>query len=345
MPTEDPDIDVSTIDHLIKPYLDSTSGTSIRKFGSGQSNPTYLIEAGESKLVLRTKPAGALLKSAHDVGREFRVMKALEYTGLPVPRMIAFVDGDESPVGRDCFLMEHVAGRVFHDPALPGLNRAERKKVFDGMNDTLVKLHQIDPGAIGLGDFGRPGNYFQRQTSVWTRQYRSSRFRSNEDMDFLIEWLVQNMPVDDGVVTLVHGDFRLDNLIFKDETLEVAALLDWEISTLGHPFADISYQCMQWRMPYEGGLLGLGGLDRGSLGIPIEDEFVQRFCDRTLMPYPSNWNFYLAFGYFRLAAILEGVARRAVDGTASNPKMAVEYGECVPVLAQMAVGLAKERSS
>ena len=344
MRQEGTEIDVRGIAPLIERHLGSVDGARVRKFGSGQSNPTYLVETAKRKLVLRTRPPGALLKSAHNVQREFKVMQALESTGVPVPRMIEFLAEDASPIGRDCFLMEHVSGRVFFDPALPSLTRAERATVFDGMNNVLASLGGIDPDGIGLGAFGRTGNYFQRQTSVWTRQYLASRSEPDENMDFVIEWLGGNMPSDDGRVALIHGDFRLDNMIFDGQTLEVLALLDWELSTLGHPIADIAYQCMQWRMPNKGGLRGLGGLDRAALGIPSEDEYLKRFCDRSALPYPQNWTFLLVFGFFRLAAILEGVARRGADGSASNPRSALEYGKSVPVLAEMAADLARRES-
>jgi aminoglycoside phosphotransferase (APT) family kinase protein len=285
--------------------------------------------------VLRAKPPGPLLKSAHQVEREYRVMAALASTEVPVPRVLALAEDAESPIGRAFFVMEHLDGRIFWDPALPGLDPTERAAVYDAMNATLAALHSVDVAAVGLSDFGRPGNYFARQTDRWMRQYRASAPAPNPDMERLMGWLPGHVPPDDGQVALVHGDFRLDNIIFAPDAPRVIALLDWELSTLGHPLADLAYQCMQWRLPHDGGMRGLGGLDRAALGLPSEEAYVARYCARRGLEGIGDWPFFLAFSFFRLAAILEGVVRRAHDGNASNPETARLYATAIPVLARM----------
>lgn len=310
---------------------------AIRKFGTGQSNPTYLVERGGVSSVLRTKPPGRLLRSAHLVEREFRVMKALKGSDVPVPEMIALADDRASPTGRACFLMERVEGRVFYDPLLPELERAERRSVYDQMNQVLAALHELDPAESELSDFGKPGDYFARQARRWTEQYLASRMKPDANMDRLIEWLASNLPPDDGQAAIVHGDYRLDNMIFAGDPPIVRALIDWELSTLGHPMADLAYQCMQWRLPHDARPPGLGAADRAGLGLPEEREYVECYCQTRSAPFPENWTFYLVFAFFRFAAILEGVARRASDGNASNPEAAAEYGRTAPVLARMAV--------
>ncbi len=312
---------------------------AIEKFGSGQSNPTYLIKSSKGLFVLRAKPPGRLLKSAHLVEREFRVMRALRDTIVPVPRMHLLVEDDESPIGRAFFVMEHVDGEVFYDPALPQASKEARAAIYESMCGVLADLHSVDFQDIGLDDFGRPGNYFERQTIRWTKQYRASKFRDLPQMDKLIDWLGANIPPEDGQSSLVHGDFRLDNMIFDVERRSVAALIDWELSTLGHPMADLAYQCMQWRLSKSSSLRGLGGVDRASLGIPSEKEYVSMYCARRSIDNPKSWTFFLAFAFFRFAAILEGVARRALDGNASNPDTARAYGEMVPALTDLAIEL------
>jgi aminoglycoside phosphotransferase (APT) family kinase protein len=308
------------------------------KFGDGQSNPSYHLFAKSGEYVLRAKPPGELLKSAHQVDREYRVMKALAGTGVPVPRMDFLADGD-NPLGRMFFVMEYLPGRIFWDPALPEVaDPAERGAIYDAMNATLAALHEVDVDAVGLRDFGAPGNYFQRQTDRWSKQYCASVLEPNADMDRLMDWLQANMPEDE-TSRLVHGDYRLDNMIFAPDAARVIAVLDWEISTLGHPLADLAYQCMQWRLPHGGGMKGLGGLDRTAIGLPTEAAYVRRYCDRRGIGEIANWNFYLAFSFFRLAAILMGVVRRAHDGNASNPGRAREMAQAIPVLAKMATDL------
>ncbi|UVK40615.1 phosphotransferase family protein [Mesorhizobium sp. AR10] len=328
----------------LAPYLEAEipgfSGLrSIEKFKSGQSNPTYLLVAASGNYVLRAKPPGQLLKSAHQVDREFRVMRALSTTAVPVPAML-HLTSEESPIGRMFYVMDFIDGRIFWDPALPEASgNDERAAIYDAMNGTLAALHDVDVEAAGLGDFGRPGSYFERQLTRWTGQYRAAETDAVADMDRLIAWLETHMPADDGLVSLVHGDYRLDNMIFASDRPQVLAVLDWELSTLGHPFADIAYQCMQWRLPHASGFRGLGGIDRAALGLPSEQDYVAAYCWRRGLDGIGNWNFFLAFSFFRLAAICQGVYRRALDGNASNPEKAKTYGEAVKLLAGLAVKL------
>lgn len=312
---------------------------AVEKFATGQSNPTYRLRAGSGDYVLRAKPPGALLKSAHLVEREYRVMAALAGSGVPVARMFALATDEQSPIGRAFFVMEYLEGRIFWDPALPELDVGARGAIYDAMNAVLAKLHALDVQAIGLSDFGRPGNYFARQTDRWARQYRASASAPSRDVERLIDWLEAGMPGDDGQAALVHGDYRLDNMIFAPDRAQVIGLLDWELATLGHPLADLAYQCMQWRLPADAGMRGLGGLDRRALGLPDESSYIAAYCARRGMDVPENWNFYLGFSYFRLIAILEGVVRRAEEGNASNPQTARRYAEAIPVLVGQALAL------
>ncbi len=312
---------------------------TIAKFPSGQSNPTYSITAASGRYVLRAKPPGELLKSAHQVDREFRVMKALAGTGVPVPNVLHLA-GEDSPIGRMFYVMEHVDGRIFWDPALPdAADNRERTAIYDAMNRVLAALHSVDPGAVGLADFGKPGSYFERQFARWSGQYRASETETLPAMEQLIAWLDQHPTEDDGKVSLVHGDYRLDNMIFAPDRPEVAAVLDWELSTLGHPYADLAYQCMQWRLPHASGFRGLGGIDRAAFGLPSEAEYVEAYCRRRGLSGIDNWVYCLAFSFFRLAAICQGVYKRGLDGNASNPEKARTYGEAVKLLSALAVGV------
>jgi aminoglycoside phosphotransferase (APT) family kinase protein len=307
------------------------------KFDTGQSNPTYRLDAASGCYVLRAKPPGKLLKSAHMVEREFRVMAALAGSAVPVPRMYCLVDDATSPIGRAFFIMEFLAGRVFWDPALPELRKAERGEIYRAMNAVLADLHSVDISAVGLSDFGKPGNYFARQCGRWSAQYRASALVPSADMERTMTWLAANLPPDDGQIALVHGDFRLDNMIFHRSEPRVIGLLDWELSTLGHPLADLAYQCSQWRLPHVGGMRGLGGLDRAALGLPGEADYVAAYLRRRGLGRIDNWQFYTAFSLFRIAAILTGVVRRAHDGNASNPDSARSYADAIPVLAAKAI--------
>ncbi|GMG88409.1 phosphotransferase [Biformimicrobium ophioploci] len=306
---------------------------ALEKFTGGQSNPTYMVQASSGKYVLRRKPSGDLLKSAHAVDREFRVMSALANSAVPVAGTYHLCC-DENVVGSMFYLMEFIDGRVFWDPALPGVDPAQRAAIYSEMNRVLAALHSIDIEAAGLSDYGRPGNYFERQVGRWTRQYRASETERIPAMETLISWLPENLPTDDGRVSLVHGDFRLDNMLFHPTESRVLALVDWELSTLGHPFADLAYQCMQLRMPHDGIMPGLGGMDRKALGIPTEQEYLAEYCKRMDIEHIPNWSFYLAFSFFRFAAILQGVKKRAIDGNASSEK-AHKMGALVKPLADM----------
>ena len=305
------------------------------KFAGGQSNPTFKISAGSGEYVLRRKPPGELLKSAHAVDREYRVLSALADTDVPVAQVYHLCE-DDAIIGSMFYLMEYMQGRVLWDPALPNMSTVQRGEIFDQMNQVLVSLHSVDIEAAGLQDYGRPGNYFARQISRWTKQYQASEMETIADMDRLIDWLPENTPEDDGKLVLAHGDFRLDNMMFHATESQPIALLDWELSTLGHPYADLAYQCMQLRLDNDSVLAGLGGVDRRALGIPSEQDYVALYCQRMGIESIPNWNFYVIFSMFRFAAILEGVGQRALGGNASSDK-AAQMRELVKPLAKMAV--------
>ena len=315
----------------------------LQKFAGSQSNPTFLLEARSGKYVLRRKPPGQVLKSAHAVDREFRVIAALAATEVPVARAIHLCSDDEV-IGSMFYLMSYVPGRIFWDAALPELHPEQRPAIYDAMNRTLSALHSVNVDTVGLGDYGKPGNYFERQISMWTRQYQLSETENIPAMNYMLDWLPHNTPPDDGRVCLIHGDFRIDNMIFHPVEAEVAALIDWELSTLGHPMADLAYHCMSMRLPALSNMKGLGGKDRAELNIPSEEAFIARYCERTGLAGVEHWPFYLAFSYFRLAAIVQGVMKRALDGNASSQK-ALEVGKMARPLAEMAVAVLKTGSS
>ena len=308
------------------------------KTPSGQSNPTFVLASPSGRYVLRKKPPGQLLKSAHAVDREYRVMKALQDTEVPVPRMLILCE-DESVLGTAFFVMEFVDGCVFWDPSLPEFDRAQRGKLYDEQNRALAALHLLDPGALGLADFGKAGSYFARQRDRWTKQYRASQTEHLPDMETLISWLEENEPPDDGRASLVHGDYRIDNMIFKPDGSRLLAVIDWELSTIGHPFSDLAYQCMQWRFPNHETMRGLADVDRKALGIPTEQDYIASYCERVGIAGIPNWDFYLAFSFFRLAAIVQGVKKRGLEGNASNPEKALQSGERVPLMAKMGVAV------
>nr|WP_246455667.1 phosphotransferase family protein [Sulfitobacter aestuariivivens] len=314
---------------------------AIDKFSDGQSNPTYKLTSGAKQFVLRAKPPGKLLKSAHAVDREFRVMQGLAKTNVAVPKMLHLSD-DDSPMGTQFFVMEMVKGRIFWDPALPDLDNNARGRVYDAMNNTLAALHSVDPEAVGLGDYGKPGNYFERQVGRWSGQYRAAETDKLEDADWVMDWLEANMVPDDGASSIVHGDYRIDNMIFAPNREVVAAVLDWELSTLGHPLADLAYQCMHWRLPNSGHFRGLAGVDRAGIGLPTEDEYVDLYCERRGIKRPANWTFYLVFSYFRLLAILQGVLKRGLDGNASNPRDSEMMRHVIALMAGEARRLAND---
>jgi aminoglycoside phosphotransferase (APT) family kinase protein len=311
-----------------------------KKFAGGQSNPTFEINAKSGRYVLRRKPPGELLKSAHAVDREFRVIQALAETDVPVVD-VYHLCADNSVIGSMFYLMEFIEGTVYWDAALPDLTNQQRSRMYDEMNRVLALMHSIDIDAVGLSDYGKPGNYYARQMSRWSKQYLASTTEPIDAMDALIEWLSANMPEDDGKISLAHGDYRLDNMMFDPKTNTVLAVVDWELSTLGHPYADLAYQCMQLRLPSGGDLSGLFGLDRNAIGIPTEKEYVAQYCERMGIDKIDNWPFYIAFSFFRLAAILQGVKKRALDGNASSPK-ALAIGALVKPLAEMAIAMLDE---
>jgi aminoglycoside phosphotransferase (APT) family kinase protein len=307
------------------------------KFARGQSNPTFLLTAGSGQYVLRRQPPGELLPSAHAVDREFRVIKALRDTGVPVPRAIHLCE-DREVIGSMFYVMSYVEGRIFWNPALPELDTAGRAGIYDEANRVLAILHEVDTEAVGLGDYGYPGNYYERQISRWTKQYRLAETEPIEAMDRLMAWLPEHLPDDDGQVSLIHGDYRLENIIFHPDRPAALAVLDWELSTLGHPYSDLAHQCLQLRLGKNAVIAGLGDIDRTALGIPSEADYLEAYCRRRGLGKIRNWNFYMIFSFFRLAAILQGVLKRAIDGNASSPR-AFEYGALTPALASMAVDL------
>src|SRR3954471_18897613 len=303
----------------------------LKQFKGGQSNPTYLIAAADGRrFVLRRKPPGKLLPSAHAVEREFRVISALHPTGFPVARPHVLCE-DESVIGTAFYVMDFVEGRVLRDQSLPGMSKAERGAIWDELNRVIARLHSIDFGAIGLDSFGKPGNYIERQVARWTRQYQASETEPMEAMNNLIAWLPRNIPPETGT-SVVHGDFRLDNAIYHPSEPRILAVLDWELSTLGDPLADFAYHCMSWHIP-PGQFRGIAGLDLAQLGIPTEAEYVRRYCERTKRAAidPSHWDFYLAYNLFRIAAILQGIMKRVVDGTAASAHAKDAGGRAKPM--------------
>jgi len=297
----------------------------IEQFKGGQSNPTYKLVTPGATYVMRSKPgpASKLLPSAHAIEREYRVMSALASQGLPVPHMLALCE-DEAVIGRAFYVMSFVEGRVLWDPSLPGMDKPERGAIYDEMNRVIAALHRVDVSAAGLADYGKAGSYFERQIARWSKQYLASVTQPIEAMEHLLAWLPVHLPAsarDESKMAVVHGDYRLDNLVFHPSQPRVLAVLDWELSTLGHPLADFSYHCMAWHIPSEM-FRGIGGLELAALGIPSERDYVRRYCERSGLATPEalagDWNFYLAYNLFRIAAILQGIAKRAEDGTASS---------------------------
>ncbi|EED34949.1 aminoglycoside phosphotransferase [Luminiphilus syltensis NOR5-1B] len=330
-------MDLPALDAWLREHVGDFDGSlQAEKFAGGQSNPTFKLTAGAQQYVLRRKPPGELLKSAHAVDREFKVISALYGSQVPVAKPIALCE-DESVIGSMFYVMEFIEGRVFWDPALPELSNSERAQAYDEMNRVLAALHEVDVDAVGLGDYGRPGNYFERQVSRWTKQYRASETETIESMEILLKWLPENMPEDDGRVALVHGDYRLDNVMFHPTEMKIIGVLDWELSTLGNPIADLAYQVMAWQLPRDGGVSGLADVDRAALSIPSDDVYIQQYCERTGRAAIPDWNFYIAFCFFRLAAILQGVKKRALQGNASSEE-ALSRGEQVKPLADLGVG-------
>ncbi|GAB2491400.1 phosphotransferase [Comamonas humi] len=318
--------------YLFKKGLADADPIDVSVLAGGQSNPTFRIDVGKGRqYVLRKKPAGALLASAHAIDREFRVMKALADTGVPVPRMLDYCE-DATLLGTPFYVMEFLQGRVFMDQGLPGMNNAERLAIYREMNRVIAALHAVDYKAVGLGDYGKEGNYVGRQIARWTRQCQESTLSVSESMHKLMDWLPEHLPAGDET-TLVHGDYRLDNLIFHPTEARVIGVLDWELSTLGHPLADLAYQCMGWRIPHDL-WRGIGGLDLAKLGIPSEGQYVKWYGDATGRDAAGHWDFYIAYNLFRMAAILHGIAQRAAEGNAAAAD-AVETGRKAGPLADL----------
>jgi len=326
--------DAARLEAYLREHVAGFAGPlMVEQFKGGQSNPTYRLSAGGRHYVLRRKPPGKLLASAHAVDREYRVITALAGSAVPVAKTYCLCQ-DESVIGTAFYVMEWVDGRVLWDPTLPGLASAQRTAIYDEMNRVIAALHRVDYKAAGLEDYGKPGNYFERQISRWTKQYRASETEKIDAMDQLITWLPANIPPGDET-TIVHGDFRLDNVIFHATEPRIVAVLDWELSTLGHPLADFSYHCMNWHLP-AGAMRGLGGADVAALGIPAEADYVKTYCARTGRgPIdPDHWDFYMAYNLFRMAGILQGIMGRVVDGTAASAH-ALEMGKGARTLAEL----------
>ena len=329
-------VDAAALELYLRAHLDGFRGPlEIRQFEGGQSNPTYFLRASSGDYVLRKKPAGQLLPSAHQVEREFRVMMALADTTVPVPRTLLMCD-DAAVIGTPFFVMACVDGRVFRQPHMPGVSAAERSAMYDNMADVLARLHSVDVNLVGLGDFGKPGNYYQRQIARWSQQYVAAKTGEIPSMDRLVEWLPAHIP-QDTETTIVHGDYRVENLIFHRTEPRIVAILDWELSTLGHPLADLSYNCLSYHLPAEA--LGIvAGEDADRDGMPDEKSYVEAYCRRTGRPRIPDWNFYLAFSMFRLASILQGVYARGLQGNAAS-RYALERGAAARLIADKAWSL------
>lgn len=325
-------------DYLSKNLQGFKGPVQSRKFAGGQSNPTYLLTSPSGQYVLRRKPPGQLLASAHAVDREFRVLQALQDSDVPVARPLLLC-ADDNIAGSMFYLMQYVEGRILWDPALPDSSKTERGLLFHEMLRVLAAIHEIDLESSGLSDFGKPGNYFERQIGRWSKQYRAAETEHMAAMEHLLQWLPANVPADDGQVSLIHGDFRIDNLIFHPQEPRALAVLDWELSTLGHPLADLAYFCMCLRMPRDGRMKGLAGMPIAELGIPNELEMVDYYCSLRGLPGIDHWHFYLAFSMFRLSAICQGVMKRALDGNAANQD-AVDTGRMARPLAELGASLA-----
>ncbi|MEO0369448.1 MAG: phosphotransferase family protein [Pseudomonadota bacterium] len=334
MDTVDFDVDALR-GYLAAHWQGFTQLDEVQKFSVGQSNPTYLLFTNLGKYVMRRQPFGKLLKSAHQVDREFRVMASLPDVPLPTMELLCT---DTDIIGSMFFVMSFVDGTQYVDPSFPELESAERAAYYDDAIDTLAKIHDADLQKTGLHDFGKGTGFFSRQIALWTKQYELSFTDVRPDMDHLIDWLPKNQPIDDGKVTLIHGDYKFDNMLFAKDQPKVSAVLDWELSTLGHPVADLAYFCMCLRMPELGFIRGLGDIDRAAHGIPAEQTLVSRYCAARSMDEITNWSFYLAFSFFRLASISQGVYSRHMKGNASSGD-AKHAGKVTDVLASLGAEL------
>ena len=341
--------DVDALTQWLNQNLPGFAGPlTVEAFKGGQSNPTYKLTTTSQSYVMRAKPApvAKLLPSAHAIEREFAVMSGLYGTDVPVPRMYCLCK-DESVIGRAFYVMEFMQGRILWDQALPGMTPSERADIYKEMNRVISALHTVNFAERGLGAYGKPGNFFERQIGRWSKQYVASITQPIEEMDKLMDWLPRNIPEmgrAENMVSVVHGDYRLDNLMFHPTEPRIVAVLDWELSTLGHPLGDFSYHCMAWHIP-PGAFRGIGGLDLASLGIPSEDEYIRLYCTRTGLVTPdalkADWNFYMAYNLFRIAAILQGIAKRVEAGTAASAQAASSGAGAKP-LAQMAWKFAQQ---
>jgi aminoglycoside phosphotransferase (APT) family kinase protein len=331
--------DVAALTEYMRQHVEGFDASSadsliVEQFKGGQSNPTFKLTAGNQRYVMRAKPgpSAKLLPSAHAIEREFKVMNALNKAGFPAARQYALCN-DEAVLGRAFYIMEFVDGRVLWDQSLPGMTQLQRGEIYDELNRVIAQLHNIDYAAIGLAEYGKPGNYFARQIDRWTKQYRASETEKIEAMDNLIAWLPHHIPPGEDT-SIVHGDYRLDNMMFHPTEPRILAVLDWELSTLGHPLADFSYHCMSWHVS-PGQFRGIAGLDHQALGIPSEQEYIAKYCERTGKTIrPEDFNFYLAYNLFRMAGILQGIMKRYVDGTASSAQ-AKKSGEAARPMAEL----------
>ncbi|WP_046116233.1 phosphotransferase [Aquincola tertiaricarbonis] len=336
--------DVDRLDAYLRQHIAGyAGGTQVEQFNGGQSNPTFKLGTADGRqYVLRRKPPGVLLPSAHAVDREYRVIRALAGTEVPVAPAHLLCE-DTEVIGSMFYVMDCVEGRILWDPQLPGMAPAERTALYDELNRVMAALHRVDPAAVGLADHGKPGRYLERQIDRWSRQYRASETEKIEAADALIDWLPRHLPTADETPRIVHGDFRIDNVIFHPTEPRVLAVLDWELSTLGDPLADFAYHCMTWHMP-GGATRGLAGVDLAALGIPTEADYLQRYLQRTGHPQavsPAVWGYYLVFNMFRLVGILQGVMARALQGNASNTR-ALEAGRRARPMAEQAWAMARQ---
>ncbi len=331
--TDTQTLDAGVVADYLSDKIEWFSGPiEVEKFQVGQSNPTFLLKTPAKNFVLRRKPPGVLLKSAHAVDREFRVQSALAGSDVPVAKVYHLCE-DDDVIGSMFYVMDHVNGRNHTMPTMPDEDNTMRTGVIGEMNRVLAALHDVNIDAVGLSDYGPPGNYFERQIGRWSKQYRASETDDVPAMNALMSMLAEQMPADDGQRTLVHGDYRIDNMMFAKDGPECLAVLDWELSTTGHPYADLAAVIMQWQMPSTTEGRGLQGIDRAALGLPTDGAFIGAYCKRRGIGEIDNFGFYLAFNFFRMAAIIQGVLKRALDGNASNPERGKQMGQYVPVFA------------
>lgn len=326
-------LDAARVAEYLSDKIEGFSGPiEVEKFQVGQSNPTFLLKTAAKNYVLRRKPPGILLKSAHAVDREFRVQSALADTDVPVAKMYHLCE-DDDVIGSMFYVMDAIDGRNHTLPTMPDVDNDRRGAVIGEMNRVLAALHDVNIETVGLSDYGAPGNYYERQIGRWTKQYRASETEDVPAMNALMERLVEQMPADDGQRTLVHGDYRIDNMMFEHDGPKCLAVLDWELSTTGHPYADLAAVIMQWQMPANKEGRGFAGIDRHAIGVPSDEEFIASYCERRGIGPIDNFGFYLAFNFFRMTGIIQGVLKRALDGNASNPERGIQMGQYVPVFA------------